>query len=46
MVRKMVDIKRNIRSTKHSVFSILVEVKIFTKDKIDIINNSIDDANL
>lgn len=44
MVRKIVDIKRNIRSTNHSVFSILVEVKIFTKDKIDVINNSIDDA--
>lgn len=44
MVRKIVDIKRDIRSTKHSVFSILVEVKIFTKDKIDVINNSIDDA--
>lgn len=44
MVRKIVDIKRNIRSTRHSVFSILVEVKIFTKDKIDVINNSIDDA--
>lgn len=44
MVRKIVDIKRDIRSTKHSVFSILVEVKIFTKDKIDVINNSIDDT--
>ena len=44
MVRKIVDIKRNIRSTNHSVFSILVEFKIFTKDKIDVINNSIDDA--
>lgn len=44
MVRKMVDSKRNIRSTKHSVFSILVEVEIFTKDKIDVINNSIDDT--
>lgn len=44
MVRKIVDIKRDIRFTKHSVFSILVEVKIFTKDKIDVINNSIDDT--
>lgn len=44
MVKEIIDNKGNIRSTKHSVFSILVEVKICTKDKIDIINNSIDDT--
>lgn len=44
MVKEIIDNKGNARFTKHSVFNILVEVKIFTKDKIDVINNSIDDT--
>lgn len=40
---KNIDNKENKRCTHHSVFNILVEVELFTKNKKEIIDSSIND---